>query len=117
MKGDIWLGVDILGDILQHSVFEVEELERERAVILQEIAHAQDSPEDLVFELFQELAYPDHPLGRPITGLPEIVKALDRSKIYDYMKQNYGPRNLVIAAAGNIEHKKFCELIKVHLVS
>lgn len=112
MKGDIGLGVDILGDILQHSVFEVEELERERAVILQEIAHAQDSPEDLVFELFQELAYPDHPLGRPITGLPEIVKALDRSKIYDYMKQNYGPRNLVIAAAGNIEHKKFCELIK-----
>ena len=112
MKGDIGLGVDILGDILQHSVFEVGELERERAVILQEIAHAQDSAEDLVFELFQELAYADHPLGRPITGLPEIVKTLDRSKIYDYMKQNYGPCNLVIAAAGNIEHKKFCELIK-----
>ena len=112
MKEDIGLGVDILGDILQHSVFEVEELERERAVILQEIAYTQDSPEDLVFELFQELAYPDHPLGRPITGLPEVVKTLDRSEIYDYMKHNYGSRNLVVAAAGNIEHEKFCELIK-----
>jgi len=112
MKEDIGLGVDILGDILQHSVFEVEELERERAVILQEIAHAQDSPEDLVFELFQELAYPDHPLGRPITGSPEVVKALDRSKIFDYMKQNYGSSNIVIAAAGNIEHEKFCDLIE-----
>ncbi|MEK9848387.1 MAG: pitrilysin family protein [Rhodospirillaceae bacterium] len=112
MKEDIELGVDILGDILQHSVFEVEELERERAVILQEIAHAQDSPEDIVFELFQELAYPDHSLGRPITGSPEVVKALDRSKIFDYMKQNYGSSNIVIAAAGNIEHEKFCDLIE-----
>src|SRR5207247_5849438 len=71
---DVPLAVDILADILQHSVFDAEELERERTVILQEIGQANDTPEDIIFDLFQERAYPDQPIGRPVLGRPEIIE-------------------------------------------
>src|SRR6201987_1258916 len=66
LKEDAALGVDIIGDILTHSSFEPEELERERSVILQEIGQANDTPDDIIFDHFQATAYPDHALGRPV---------------------------------------------------
>ncbi|MFN3500587.1 MAG: M16 family metallopeptidase, partial [Pannonibacter indicus] len=66
LKEDVALGVDIVADILQHSAFDPDELERERSVILQEIGQAQDSPEDVVFDAFQAAAYPAQPMGRPV---------------------------------------------------
>ena len=68
MKENVFLALNMIADILQNSTFLDEELTRERAVIIQEIAHSQDSPEDLVFESFQQLSYPEHPLGRSILG-------------------------------------------------
>ena len=68
MKEDIALAVDILADILQYSTFAEEELERERSVVIQEIAQAHDTPDDVVFDQFQEIVYPDQPLGRTILG-------------------------------------------------
>ncbi len=72
LKEDIALGADIIGDILTHSSFEPEELERERGVILQEIGQANDTPDDIIFDHFQEAAFPDQPMGRPTLGTEDV---------------------------------------------
>lgn len=77
LADDLPLAVDILADILQQSTFEPDELERERGVILQEIGQTQDTPDDLIFDLFQETAFPDQSLGRSILGPAEIVSAMN----------------------------------------
>ncbi len=66
------LGADIIGDILTHSSFDPEELERERGVILQEIGQANDTPDDIIFDHFQETAYPGQPMGRPVLGTEDV---------------------------------------------
>ena len=104
LKDDVPLAVDILADILQNSTFETEELERERAVIIQEIGQAFDTPEDVVFDRFQETAYPGQPLGRPILGSAENVGAMSRETIAGYMRENYAARAMVLAASGRVEH-------------
>ena len=73
---DLPLAVDILADILQHSTFDAEELARERAVVLQEIGQAEDTPDDIIFDHFQATAFPDQPMGRPVLGKAEIVGSL-----------------------------------------
>lgn len=104
MKEDVGLAVDILADILQHSTFDEEELARERAVVLQEIAQCHDTPDDLVFDHFQEAAYPDQPLGRSILGPASQVAAYDRSVLVDYMGAHYAPERMVLSGAGALEH-------------
>jgi len=104
LKQDTGLAVDILADILQHSVFDTAELERERAVILQEIGQAQDTPDDIVFDLFQERAYPDQPMGRPVLGRAEIVRAIERETVAGYLKDNYAAPGMLLVAAGNCDH-------------
>ena len=74
LKEDVPLAIDILADILQHSTFDARELERERAVVLQEIGQANDTPDDIIFDLFQERAFPDQPMGRPVLGRAEIIR-------------------------------------------
>jgi len=104
LKEDIGLGLDILADILQHSTFEASELERERGVIVQEIGQAQDTPEDIIFDYLQEVAFPDQPMGRAILGTVERVKSFDRETLMCYMAEHYhGPR-MVLAAAGAVDH-------------
>ena len=76
LKEDVPLALDILADILQHSTFEAEEMERERTVILQEIGQANDTPDDIIFDHFQECAFPDQAMGRPVLGRPEIIRRL-----------------------------------------
>jgi len=110
LADDLPLAVDLLADILQHSTFDESELARERGVILQEIGQVQDTPDDLVFDLFQETAYPGQPLGRSILGPAEIVAALPRGALLDYMAHHYGPEHLVLAAAGKVEHGRLVEL-------
>ena len=73
LAGDLPLALDIVADILQHSTFDADELARERAVVLQEIGQAEDTPDDIVFDHFQWAAYPDQPMGRPVLGKAEIV--------------------------------------------
>jgi predicted Zn-dependent peptidase len=104
LKQDTGLAVDILADILQHSVFDATELERERAVILQEIGQAQDTPDDVIFDLFQEKAYPDQPMGRPVLGRAEIIRGIGRETVARYLKENYAAPGMLLVAAGNLEH-------------
>jgi len=104
LKDDVPLALDIVSDILQHSTFEADELERERAVIVQEIGQAEDTPDDIVFDLFQETAYPDQPVGRPILGTEALVRSFGRPDLVGYMGTHYHAPNMVLAAAGRIDH-------------
>ncbi|HKT19596.1 MAG TPA: pitrilysin family protein [Stellaceae bacterium] len=104
LKADVALAVDILADILQHSTFDAAELERERTVILQEIGQAQDTPDDIIFDLFQERAYPDQPMGQPVLGRAEIIKHLGRDSVADYQGSTYAAPGMLLVAAGNVAH-------------
>jgi predicted Zn-dependent peptidase len=104
LKEDLPLALDILADILQNSTFDPEELERERAVILQEIGQANDTPDDIIFDHFQECAFPEQAMGRPVLGRPEIIRELRRDAVVAYLRDHYGARRMVLAAAGNLEH-------------
>ncbi len=111
LSADLPLVVDILGDILCNSLFDEQELERERGVILQEIAMHHDSPEDLIFDYFQATAYPDQPLGRSILGTIENIEGFSRSDVQNYMAKHYHPKRMVVSAAGAVEHEEFVELV------
>jgi len=107
LSEDAGLALDIVADILQHPTFLEEELERERAVVLQEIGQALDTPDDIVFDYFQETAYPAQALGRPVLGESTTVAGLSRAALCDYMQSHYGPGQMVLAAAGDVEHERF----------
>ena len=114
LKEDTALGADIIGDILTHSTFEPEELERERGVILQEIGQANDTPDDIIFDHFQEAAYPTQPIGRPVLGTEEGIRNMPRKMLTAYMKRHYAHSNIVIAAAGNLHHDAILDLVNRH---
>ncbi len=117
LAGDLPLAVDIIGDILQHSTFDSEELARERAVVLQEIGQAEDTPDDIVFDHFQAAAFPDQPMGRPVLGKAEIVGRLSGETIRGYMRRHYAPSRLVFAAAGQVDHERLVELARAAFAS
>ena len=104
LKGDVALGLDILSDILQHSTFDPVELDRERQVIVQEIGQALDTPDDLVFDLLQERAYPDQSLGRSILGTVERIESLPREIVAGHMAEHYRAPAMVLSAAGRVDH-------------
>jgi predicted Zn-dependent peptidase len=114
LKEDTALAADIIGDILTHSTFEPEEMERERGVILQEIGQANDTPDDIIFDHFQEVAYPLQSLGRPILGTEEGIREMPRTVLTGYMKRHYAPSNVVVAAAGKLEHAQILDLVQRH---
>lgn len=104
LKGDVPLAADILADILQNSKFDEKELQREQQVIVQEIGAARDNPDDQVFDLFQEASYPDQAIGRTILGTVESVKSFGPEAIRAYMDRNYVGNQMILAAAGNVDH-------------
>jgi len=114
LKEDLALGADIIGDILSHSSFAPEELERERGVILQEIGQANDTPDDIIFDHFQETAFPGQPMGRPVLGTEEVIRNLPRDALVGYMRRHYAAGNTVVAAAGNLEHDRVVDLVAKH---
>jgi predicted Zn-dependent peptidase len=107
LKNDWALALDILADIFISPVLDQDELERERDVILQEIAAAHDQPDDLVFDLAQAASFGAHPLGRSILGTHELIGAVTREQILDWRNRNYWGSRIVVAAAGNISHQDF----------
>jgi predicted Zn-dependent peptidase len=115
LKEDVPLALDILADILQHSTFDPEELERERTVILQEIGQANDTPDDIIFDHFQECAFPDQAMGRPVLGSPEIIRGLRRDDVVTYLRDHYGAERMVLAAAGKLEHERLVDLAETLL--
>ncbi len=104
--------MDILADILQGSKFEKQDMERERKVILEEIKGVEDTPDDLIHEIFTSTVWPDHPLGRPILGTRDTIKALSHRDLVDYRDRYYSPKEIVISAAGNFEHGRLIELLE-----
>jgi predicted Zn-dependent peptidase len=110
LKDDVVLAADILADILQNSVFDENELEREKHVIEQEIGAARDNPDDHVFDLFQAAAFPDQPIGRTILGTVDSVSEFTPDIIRKYMRRNYVGDHMTLAAAGNVDHD---ELVRV----
>lgn len=111
LKDDLVLAVDLLADIMQRSTFDPEEFERERGVILQELGQAVDTPDDVIFDHFQETAFPLQALGRPVLGRAEIIDRLPRAALIDFQLRHYGARNMVVVAAGNVEHDALVDLV------
>jgi predicted Zn-dependent peptidase len=101
---------DILADMLAHPRFDSEDLQREQKVILEEMKMVEDTPDEFLGELFNAAYFPNHPLGRPIEGTAETVSSFDQEKTADFHAREFNARNLVIAAAGNVEHAKLLEM-------
>ena len=108
------VAIDILSDLVLNPMFKEEDSAREKGVILEEIKMDEDSPDYLVHEIFTQSFFKDHPLGKPILGTRDTVKKFERSSVLDFYKQCFTPENIVISAAGNLEHKKFVDLVKRH---
>lgn len=101
---------DLLADMLSNPLFDEKDLESEQRVIIEEMKMVEDSPEDYLGEIFSEAFFPDHPLGLSIVGTPKTVRSFNRERTRAYHKQAFNASNLVIAAAGNIEHDEIVKL-------
>lgn len=110
LKEDVPLAIDIIADILQDATLDAEELGRERTVIMQEIMQAQDTPDDIIFDRFQETAFPGQALGRPVLGAPESIEAMSREVLAGYRGRHYGAPRMTLAAAGRVEHEAMVAL-------
>jgi predicted Zn-dependent peptidase len=110
LKEDLALATDIIADILQNALLDHNELERERTVIIQEINQAHDTPDDIIFDYFQQAAYPDQAIGRSVLGTPSKIEGIERDTIKNFMMENYACDRIVLAAAGNVEHETFVAL-------
>lgn len=106
LKDDLPLALDVLADIVQRPTMPEIEVERERHVILQEIGMTLDTPDDWVFDLYQETAYPGQALGAPILGKAAIIEAMQRGTLMDYVGDCYTPAQLVVGVAGNAVHEQ-----------
>ena len=104
LEADVPLGLDVISDIVLNPIFDPKEIEIERGVILQEIGQSLDTPDDVIFDWLQETAFPDQPMGRPILGPAERVRAFQRDNFQDFVNQHYAPDNLILAAAGGVDH-------------
>ncbi len=110
LKDDAGLAVDVLSDILQYPSFAPDEMERERSVILQEIGQAHDTPDDIIYDHFQETAYRGQAMGYPTLGSPETVNAMTRGQLTDFMASGYYGGNMVLVGAGKITHAEMMKL-------
>lgn len=111
LKEDIGLAVDLVSDIVMHATMDPAELEREKSVICQEIHQAHDTPDDIVFDFFQEVAYPDQAVGRPVLGTEDIVRGFSKSDVETYRQLGYTAPAVVFCAAGRIEHERLVDII------
>src|SRR5262245_2245477 len=105
------LAADLLADILLHPRFDSADIEREKTVVLQEFAMVEDTPDDVIHDLFAERMWPQHPLGRPILGDRKVVQGLDRETILRYFRTEYCPERITIAAAGHVRHEQLLDLL------
>lgn len=102
---------DLLADLVTSPLFTSDELDRERNVVLEEIKMVEDTPDDLVHEVFLANFWPDHPLGRSILGTPDTLATFDHDRVAKFFADIYTPRNLVIAGAGNLDHNQFVDMV------
>jgi predicted Zn-dependent peptidase len=108
------IALDVLSDLVLNPVFDAQDISRERGVILEEIKMDEDNPDYLVHEIFTQNFWKDHPLGRPILGTRDTVKRFDRTPVFDFYSQRFSPGNMIITAAGYLNHDRFVELVAKH---
>ncbi len=106
------VAIDILSDLVLNPVFDAKDITREKGVILEEIKMDEDNPDYLVHEIFTQNFWKDHPLGKPILGTKETVRSFEQEKLFDFYRQRFSPNNMIISAAGHLNHQNFMELIK-----
>ena len=109
------VAVQVIADMLTSSVIDPVEFENERTVILEELAMNDDDPQDVAHERFFEAVLGDHELGRPIGGTPETIKAVTRDAVWQHYQNNYRPEDLVITAAGGVDHEGLLALVEENL--
>jgi predicted Zn-dependent peptidase len=105
------IAFEVLSDLVLHPVFDTKDIARERGVILEEIKMDEDSPDYLVHEIFTQNFWKDHPLGKPILGTKETVRSFEQQLITDYFRRRFTPSNLIISAAGHLNHQHFVDLV------
>ena len=105
------VAVDVLSDMLLHSTMPPEEIEKEKRVVLEEIQAVEDTPDDLIHDLFAHSVWGAHPVGAPVLGYPESVRAFSRNQLLHHLTQHYRPERMVIAAAGHLDHDDLVEQI------
>src|SRR5262245_16519746 len=108
------LAIEILGDIVLHPLFDPIEMGKEKKVIFEEMSMVEDTPDDLVIERFTNAFWPDHPLGRPILGTKRTVGGFKRSDLASFFKNVYRPANILVVAAGHLEHRAAAALVERH---
>src|SRR6185437_14442163 len=106
------LAIDILSDLVLNPVFDQKDIAREKGVILEEIKMDEDNPDYLVHEIFTQNFWKDHPLGKPILGTKETVRSFEQQKLFDSYQHRFAPNNMIISAAGNLNHGRFSDLIR-----
>lgn len=106
---------DLLADLVTSPLFADEELDRERNVVTEEIKMVEDTPDDLVHEVFVANFWPDHPLGRSILGTVDTLATFNHDRVKNYFSDVYVPRNLVVAGAGNLDHERFVDMVGGYL--
>ncbi len=111
---DVPLVVELLADILRHSVFSPDEIEVERNVILNEIGEYEDLPADVVFDALQRTAYPNQQYGRPVIGTARTVSSFCRSDFQSFTERHYGPERMILSAAGAVNHDEMTKLAEAH---
>lgn len=110
LGGDVPLAINLIADILRNSVFDEAEIETERHVILQEIGQVNDTPDDVIFDWLQEVAFPDQPIGRSILGPSEKVAAFKREDLTGFVADHYGPGQFILSAAGDVDHQQIVKM-------
>ncbi|MGA9979732.1 MAG: pitrilysin family protein [Candidatus Sulfotelmatobacter sp.] len=108
------VALEILSDLVLHPVFDSNDITRERGVILEEIKMDEDNPDYLVHEIFTQNFWKDHALGKPILGTKETVKKFERHAVLDAYSHRFSPGNIIVSAAGNLDHDRFVELVTNH---
>lgn len=109
------IAIDILFDMLNNSVLDPAEVEREKGVILEELKMIEDSPDDQASHRFTRSLWPEHPIGRPIIGYRESVEKMTSERLRGYLQERYGGKNLMVAAAGQVDHEQFVDLVRRNL--
>ncbi|WP_406648645.1 pitrilysin family protein [Aliisedimentitalea scapharcae] len=110
LQADVPLALDVISDILMNPIFDPREIEVERGVILQEIGQAYDTPDDVIFDWLQEESYRDQALGRTILGPSERVRAFNQADLSAFIKEHYGPGQMILSAAGAVDHDQLVKL-------
>ena len=111
------IAVEVIADMLTSSLIDETEFENERPVILEELAMNDDDPHDVAHEAFSEAVLGDHPLGRPIGGTIETITNVSRAAVWEHYQQNYRPQDLVVAAAGSVDHQELIKLVEQGLTT